>query len=137
MLLKVDNEKACFDYCQSRTDCNWFTFLPRNGFCELFKNCVVLGLDYYHSFNSGPKNCLEIKSKCGFQGECKGITVEHEQTKPTLKDCFYLCSITPGVNFINILRAHFCYVSAFLVLKYHTKALRSAKFSTKNARIKC
>jgi len=101
MLLKVDNEKACFDYCQSMTHCNWFTFLPRNGFCQLFENCVVLGLENYHSFKSGPKNCLEFKSKCGFQGECKGITVEHDRKEPTLKDCFYLCSITPGCKWLT------------------------------------
>ncbi len=42
-----------------------------------------------------------------------------------------------GLNFINILRARFSYKSASLAPKFRTKALRSAKFRTKNARVKC
>jgi len=43
---------------------------------------------------------------------------------------------TKGVNFINILRTRFSYESAFLAPKFCTKALRSAKFRTKKARVK-
>ncbi len=50
----------------------------------------------------------------------------------------HVCDINPRCHFHQLFtRARFLYKSAFLTPKFLTKALRSAKFCTKNARVKC
>ena len=101
MLLQADNEKACFDYCQSRTECKWFTFSLEKRFCQLFENCLLLDLENCPNCRSGPKNCLEIETKCGIHGECEGIPVEHEGITVTWNSCLKLCHITSGCNWFT------------------------------------
>jgi len=45
---------------------------------------------------SGAKDCVEAEPKCGIQGECQGITIEHEGMDLTLDDCLNLCKNTSG-----------------------------------------
>ena len=101
MFLKVANEKMCFDYCQTTTLCNWFTFSPEQSFCQLFENCILLDLEKCPDCKSGPTNCKKIETKCGIQGECKGITVEHEGMPVTWNGCLKLCNITSGCNWFT------------------------------------
>ena len=39
------DEFACLGLCKSTAGCNWFTFFPSTGFCQLFEDCAELNSD--------------------------------------------------------------------------------------------
>jgi len=100
-ILQIANKKSCLDLCRSRPECNWFTFSPDKDFCQLFKNCLVMDLEICPNCKSGHKNCLDIEQKCGVQGECQGITIEHEETAMTAEECHKLCKKTPACRWFT------------------------------------
>jgi len=89
----------CLDFCKSEPGCNWFTFSPAKGFCQLFENCLVLDLEKCPDCKSGHRNCHDNGEKCKVQGECKGVTIESEGKAQTTYECLKLCNKTPGCGY--------------------------------------
>jgi hypothetical protein len=53
----MTDEFACLEFCQSITECGWFTFSQDTNYCELFTNCTYLDSKICPKCLSGERNC--------------------------------------------------------------------------------
>ena len=86
----LSDEFSCLDLCNSDEQCNWFTFFPQLGFCQLFKECTTLDSEACPDCLSGERNCVPPEPVCWVRGECEG-TIDRVDEVETLEECLDLC----------------------------------------------
>ena len=97
----VSDEYACLDFCNSRLqECNWFTYFPRQRFCQLFANCSTLDSVFCEDCLSGQQGCVPPEPTCWAQGECEG-TIDRVVAASSKEDCLRLCQVEPSCRWFT------------------------------------
>ena len=61
--MPTQDKVACWAWCASIKDCNWFTYETSGPqMCYLFENCPEISEERYPHYISGQKNCEYIFS---------------------------------------------------------------------------
>ena len=64
-----DDQYSCHNQCKNNDECNWFTYIADQGFCEQFSNCFNITDATCSSCITSEKDCDLYK--CGIQGSCQ------------------------------------------------------------------
>ena len=86
----VDSQYYCRQECQLNTQCNWFTFYKKASYCQLFKNCDTLDVQFCPDCLTGEKDCKAPEIKCWLTGKCEGEAFSVNTTQ-TSEECLGLC----------------------------------------------
>lgn len=87
-------DKECLSACQADGDCEWFSFNPSFGLCQLFSICPGLSTaDGCGQCTSGENECQPFQ--CNVTGQCQGVQIHYEPVAS--KDhCLLLCRNSTG-----------------------------------------